>query len=414
MIRKGIIVFAFFIIAKLGLGQVNLVPNPSFEIISECPYRINKIFTPPWRTPNAGGPDSYNTCFIGKMGVPENLGGFQFAKTGQGYTGIILYMLLKDIINYYFEHRQYIQVQLTDSLVIGKNYKVGCYINLIDSGKYAIDNIGIYFSKDTFYFPSISKPPYVPQIEFDTLLTDTQNWMYLSKVYKAFGGEQCITIGNFQDSVDVNSFEVHNGGRQEYAYYNIDDVFVIPCDTFSSALLTICSSDSIYLQGAWRKQAGVYIDTLKTYIGCDSVVTTTLLIQDSHPISNEIKICEGDSVFYNGKFYKIPGTYNDTMISVNSCDNVYITKIVAETCEVVIPNVITPNMDGINDLFEVQHNPNHILELIVYNRWGNKIFESANYQNNWPIEDIPEGVYYYIINNTYDNKRYFGYIHVLW
>ncbi|MFK2820785.1 gliding motility-associated C-terminal domain-containing protein, partial [Flavobacteriaceae sp. LMIT009] len=78
-----------------------------------------------------------------------------------------------------------------------------------------------------------------------------------------------------------------------------------------------------------------------------------------------------------------------------------------------IPKAITPNGDNRNDRFEITNldNPECIgvtVELQVFNRWGAKIYESMNYQNNWQGEShdssignagkVPNGTYYYIIN----------------
>jgi gliding motility-associated-like protein len=63
------------------------------------------------------------------------------------------------------------------------------------------------------------------------------------------------------------------------------------------------------------------------------------------------------------------------------------------------PNVITPNGDGKNDLFEI-NNLAENTEVIILNRWGNVVFSSSNYQNNWDGKDtsgkdLADGVYTY-------------------
>jgi gliding motility-associated-like protein len=69
------------------------------------------------------------------------------------------------------------------------------------------------------------------------------------------------------------------------------------------------------------------------------------------------------------------------------------------TLNFIFPNVITPNSDGINDLFEIENLPENT-EVIILNRWGNVVFSSANYLNNWDGIDtsgkeLLEGVYTY-------------------
>ncbi|MEL6656601.1 MAG: gliding motility-associated C-terminal domain-containing protein [Bacteroidota bacterium] len=53
-------------------------------------------------------------------------------------------------------------------------------------------------------------------------------------------------------------------------------------------------------------------------------------------------------------------------------------------CEMVFPDVISPNGDGVNDLFGGFRNcPPSSYELRVYNRWGNMVFESNSIDNPW-------------------------------
>lgn len=72
--------------------------------------------------------------------------------------------------------------------------------------------------------------------------------------------------------------------------------------------------------------------------------------------------------------------------------------------ELTFPNVITPNGDGKNDVLKITNLENFTSsELLVYDRWGKKIFEASPYQNNWDAGNAADGVYYYII--TYKKKK---------
>ena len=63
-----------------------------------------------------------------------------------------------------------------------------------------------------------------------------------------------------------------------------------------------------------------------------------------------------------------------------------------------IPNVITPNNDGLNDVFRVSTSST-ISKLEIYSRWGRKVYEQAGYQNNWGGDNQPAGVYYYLLTD---------------
>lgn len=88
-----------------------------------------------------------------------------------------------------------------------------------------------------------------------------------------------------------------------------------------------------------------------------------------------------------------PEFCNDTTcVMVN---NVYITKV-------VIPNVFTPDDNGQNDFFKIDVEGELKYDLMVYNRWGTKVFTSTDKTNMWNGKDnntgadCADGTYFYI------------------
>jgi gliding motility-associated-like protein len=61
-----------------------------------------------------------------------------------------------------------------------------------------------------------------------------------------------------------------------------------------------------------------------------------------------------------------------------------------------IPNVITPDADASNQTFVVENLPANS-QLTIYNRWGNKIYQSTNYKNDWDGENHSAGTYFYVL-----------------
>lgn len=85
----------------------------------------------------------------------------------------------------------------------------------------------------------------------------------------------------------------------------------------------------------------------------------------------------------------------------------------------IAPTVITPNGDGMNDVFQIScvpDPPKQGSELIVFNEWGSEVFRESPYQNNWQGQykgkDLPDGTYYYIFKEDSDDndpkKGYFS------
>jgi gliding motility-associated-like protein len=76
-----------------------------------------------------------------------------------------------------------------------------------------------------------------------------------------------------------------------------------------------------------------------------------------------------------------------------------------------IPNLITPNGDKSNDIFEIIGLPRES-ELKIYNRWGARVYENKSYDNTWAGEGNPDGVYYYDLILP-DKTLYKGWVEVL-
>ena len=111
--------------------------------------------------------------------------------------------------------------------------------------------------------------------------------------------------------------------------------------------------------------------------------------------------------------------FNTITLQVNKNDTCYIridTSVISEECDTLyfinIPNVITPNNDGFNDIFEIDFNYSSI-DLEIYNRWGKKIYQRENYQNDWETDDLNDGVYYYKVLIPEINKSVKGWVQIL-
>lgn len=121
----------------------------------------------------------------------------------------------------------------------------------------------------------------------------------------------------------------------------------------------------------------------------------------------------GDGYFSNDSMpvqqYFQEGVYDITLtvIDSNGCSNT-ITKPkylkVEKPLIMNIPNAFSPNGDGINDFFLLSHLYLRTLKILIYDRWGNQVFESNHPDFRWDGtlqgNPLPESVYIYEVSGT--------------
>jgi gliding motility-associated-like protein len=96
-----------------------------------------------------------------------------------------------------------------------------------------------------------------------------------------------------------------------------------------------------------------------------------------------------------------PGVYEICMFSETQfdCSELHCELVEVIPAELVLPNVVSPNNDGINDYLIIQYiDQFDSSQLFVFNRWGNVVYEASNYKNDWSPKELSDGVYYYVVD----------------
>ena len=219
-LRSSFILFAYLTSASICFSQ-ELIPNGDFEEFTSCPTgqgQLDSLLH--WFKPTGGTTDFYHACSpLSNFQVPNNILGYQPALSGDGYAGAILYS------SNTFNYREYMECKLNEPMVVGTPYYISINVNVPNYSKLATENIEVYFSDTliTGVFGS-SVLPYEPQlINSLGLITDTVNWVELSWIYTANGGEEYMIIGNFNDDANsttdfINPFV--SGATQAYLFFD--------------------------------------------------------------------------------------------------------------------------------------------------------------------------------------------------
>lgn len=87
-----------------------------------------------------------------------------------------------------------------------------------------------------------------------------------------------------------------------------------------------------------------------------------------------------------------------TVKSTQDCQAKFCKEVRVVFDRITIYNIITPNGDGYNDVFIIE-NIDKMVEshLVIFNRWGKKIFEASPYNNDWDGNGAADGAYFYIL-----------------
>ncbi len=275
-----------------------------------------------------------------------------------------------------------------------------------------------------------------------------------------------LTIHNLTDSITAvicNGDSLYFG----FSHYSLPGVYshtfqtAAGCD--STVVLTlrttlpvvhnssvkICEGDSVLFGQNYYSHAGLISDTIAT-AGCDSISNLQLSI-DSMPIATIVaskdSVLPGETIqlssIATSSYFSWSGTATFTnsnqqqtaavitipswiyLILTNStgCTNrdsirIEIKSDDGDSCEdalLFMPNTFTPNDDGVNDQYNAVSTNIQITELLIFNRWGEEIYESKDSNARWDgtfnNSRCPQGVYYFLIkyNSCKDGRPEFKY-----
>ena len=141
-------------------------------------------------------------------------------------------------------------------------------------------------------------------------------------------------ISIFQEVCQGDSYLFNSETLTEPGIY-IDTLQTVSgCDSIVTLTLTvnpvyntpitaeICQGESYNFHGSILTESGIYIDTLRTVHRCDSIVTLTLTVNPVYNTSIATEICDGDSYNFFGQALTTAGTYTHTLQTVSGCDSI--------------------------------------------------------------------------------------------
>jgi hypothetical protein len=219
---KHLLIWILFIIPYICKAQ-NLVPNHSIESHTSCPNSQGNFTPLNWLNANTSDPDYFCSCDF----QPSDMS-FVNISALDSNCFIGLYTSGHELAT---NGREYVTVQLSQTLVAEQQYCIEFHIKPMSLSKYFIDKIGVLFSDTLAIFNHYEVLDFPERISMsDSIMKDTINWTKLEKKYVASGAENYLTIGNFWHNYEMDSILNSNSGWWvQFSYYYIDKVAVYEC-----------------------------------------------------------------------------------------------------------------------------------------------------------------------------------------
>lgn len=178
----------------------------------------------------------------------------------------------------------------------------------------------------------------------------------------------------------------------------------------SSESISVNTAGTYWVTASYSCDGNSFSDTINVDV---TVVPNPHLITDTVLCDSNILL---DATVPNGQYLwqdssalsaflvSTSGTYT-VEITQNNCTDTFVSNIfecvVMDSFTLFIPNVFTPNNDGVNDYFGVVYDGNEDVSIEVYNRWGVLLFQSSRKEFSWDGtlsgELSSDGVYFYVI-----------------
>ena len=246
----------------------------------------------------------------------------------------------------------------------------------------------------------------------------TSSGVYTQTFLSASGCDSIVTLNltigntNATSAIDLtvcNSYSWNGQTLTSSGVFKDTLIAVNGCDSIVTLRLVIKpQSSSVINETICHGQnyqghttSGTYVDTLIAANGCDSmmIVQLNVVSKPAPDLGVDRNLCAGDSLILN------PGQFNDylwqdgsiqnslivnrsglySVVVTNNCGSAGDEVLIKDgNCKIHFPSGFTPNNDGQNDYFRIL-GANNLKDyhLVIYNRWGQRVFESFDFTKGW-------------------------------
>jgi len=237
------------------------------------------------------------------------------------------------------------------------------------------------------------------QLNANTVLTGVGHW------------EKINNSTTIIDTLDAQTIVLNlNPGSNQFVWViengvcpaSLDTVDII---TFQNSTTPIAGNDTTICQN----QLILNANAIDIGIGQWGIVSGNGSITDLNINNAQVtNLSEGENILIWTSVNGVCPILTDTIIvQYQNCPDT----------TVFIPEGFSPNGDGTNDVFIISGTGGKNVSVQIFNRWGSKVYENNNYQNDWggtneDSKELLDATYYYIIKVDGEDKARTGYITV--
>ena len=465
-LRALYVLCIFVMFVDTEVESQNLVQNGSFEDLSRCPKKLDQLryargwfsrvdsLPPSSSDEKTTTPILYAECsstdYLRPSHISTDNSEWLLAKDGSNFVGIRTYT---DGI---FSQAQTLGSRLHSPLIRGKSYIISCWIysrGKPDNFNHSFtDGFGVAVSRDSLLVEVgltladlIEVDKYVLS---DSVIRTNGNWIRVTTCITANGGEQFIYFGNVIPYGDLALVETDRDVLPKTAILYVDDIKLEPLYVGKDSIV-LCTDESNAVDVDLAKSPyAKLVNPVVPGIGITSVGVTvkdnnlgscvdtvTVIAINQYAKRIDTSICDNSKIVLRAP-YELSGIWStgDTSKSIEIIDpGQYVVSLAADcgtshveynvsvvdcSCDVVVPNVFSPNGDGVNDDLNIIYDCDISVvtkSIRIFDRWGVLMYEDLSgansiISNSDYFPSLNSGVYVlavdYIVNGSVN--RYTG------
>jgi len=193
--------------------------------------------------------------------------------------------------------------------------------------------------------------------------------------------ENDILIGAYLEDEDISGVDFLSASGSAYIYNT--------CATIEYDTESICEGDSIFLEGNYQTVAGEYYTNFISTGGCDSTVIVNLSFNPVFEFTENVSICDGDSILVAGVFQSTAGTYPVLYNTILGCDSIVNTELNIYPVPIIAYNVF-PDSNNLGNI-----------DLSISGGSSPYYFEWSNGETVEDISELQSGEYSVTVYNIY-------------